>query len=220
MVPETTAVQAEQARRRPARRGEGAQLRAEIIDAAACEIARTGDANTLTLRGVARDVGVAATSIYLHFQTVSDLVDEVKRCRFADLQRELEAAAEEAGPDPVERIRARAHAYVRHGLEHPGEYAVMFTAKLVTDPAAARPPVLSALTDLEADLRTYLGSGLGSRRDTMSEGWLAEEAHLLAIHLWSALHGSVTLRMLRPLPEWPGEQAQVDDLVDRLLGPR
>jgi AcrR family transcriptional regulator len=216
MAPETTTAHAGQARRRPARRGEGAQLRAEIIEAAAREIARTGDANKLTLRGVARDVGVAATSIYLHFQTVSELVDEVKRCRFGDLQDELEAAAEEAGIDPVARIRGRGHAYVRHGLEHPGEYAVLFTANLVTDPATARPPSLDALADLEVDLRTYLAG----RPDAPPPDRVAEEAHLLAIHLWSALHGNVTLRLLRPLLEWPDEQAQVDDLIDRLLGLR
>jgi AcrR family transcriptional regulator len=216
MGPETSDTEVAQARRRPARRGEGAQLREEIIDAAAREIARTGDASTLTLRGVARDVGVAATSIYLHFQSVSELVDEVKRCRFGDLERELQAAADQAGPDPAERIRARAHRYVRHGLEHPGEYAVMFTARLVNDPTTARRPSLRALDDLEADLRSHLGS----RPDVLPEARLADEAHLLALHLWTALHGSVTLRMLRPLTPWPDEHEQVDDLVDRMLGLR
>jgi AcrR family transcriptional regulator len=219
MAPETTAetrADAPQARRRPARRGEGRQLRAEIVDAAAREIARTGDANSLTLRGVARDVGIATTSIYLHFPSVGELVDEVKRCRFGDLQRDLAAAADAAGSDPVERIRARARAYVQHGLEHSGEYAVMFTARLAADPATATAPSMVALADLEVDLRAFLVS----RPDRPPEERLAEEAHLLAIHLWTALHGTVTLRMLRPRVQWPDEQAQVDDLVDRMLGLR
>ena len=87
-------------RRRPARRGQGSQLREEIVEAAGREIARTGDAGGLTLRGVAREVGVAATSIYLHFESVTELVDEVKRCRFGDLQAQLRAAADAAGDDP------------------------------------------------------------------------------------------------------------------------
>jgi AcrR family transcriptional regulator len=208
-------------RRRPARRGEGSQLRQEIVEAAGREIARTGDASTLTLRGVAREVGVAATSIYLHFPSVSDLVDEVKRCRFGDLQSELQAAADAAGDDPAERVRARARAYVRHGLEHPGEYAVMFTAKLVPAGATAHPPVvLASLEDLEVDLRALLAAKAADQRpaDEPADD-LRAEAHLLAIHIWTALHGTVTLRMLRPLLEWPDRDAQVDDLVGRLLSP-
>jgi AcrR family transcriptional regulator len=202
-------------RRRPARRGEGGQLRQEIVEAASREIARTGDAGALTLRGVARDVGVAATSIYLHFPNVSELVDEVKRCRFGDLQSELQAAAEAAGDDPVERVRARARAYARHGLEHPGEYAVMFTAKLATPGTTPRPPItLASLEDLELDLRSLLDARTAEQPDADR---VPAEAHLLAIHIWTALHGTVTLRMLRPLLEWPECDEQVDDLIDRLL---
>jgi AcrR family transcriptional regulator len=216
MTTDTAAERARAARRRPARRGEGSQLRQEIVAAAEREIARTGDAGLLTLRGVAREVGVAATSIYLHFQSVSELVDEVKRCRFGDLQAELRAAADAAGDDPAERVRARARAYVRHGVEHPGEYAVMFTAKLAPAGTTAHPPIaLAALEDLEVDLRALLA---GRAEDHSDTDRVHDIAHLLAIHIWTALHGTVTLRMLRPLMEWPDRDAQVDDLVDRLLG--
>jgi AcrR family transcriptional regulator len=215
MTAETSGAHAGTARRRPARRGEGSQLRQEIVDAASREIARTGDVGALSLRGVAREVGVAATSIYLHFESVSDLVDEVKRCRFGDLQAELTAAADAAGDDPVDRVRARGRAYVRHGLQHPGEYAVMFTARLVAPGTTAHPPLaLAALEDLEVDLRAVLAQRDGDPPDADA---LRAEAHLVAIHIWTALHGTVTLRTLRPLLDWPGADAQVDDLVDRLL---
>jgi AcrR family transcriptional regulator len=215
MTAETAAEQARAQRRRPARRGEGSQLREAIVEAAGREIARTGDAGALTLRGVAREVGVAATSIYLHFPNVSELVDEVKRCRFGDLQSELRTAADAAGDDPVERVRARARAYVRHGLEHPGEYAVMFTAKLTTAGASPHPPIaLASLEDLEVDLRAVVAAREAGEPDAER---LRAEAHLLAIHVWTALHGTVTLRMLRPLMEWPDRDEQVDDLIERLL---
>ncbi|MGZ4612781.1 MAG: hypothetical protein ACXV1K_06360 [Kineosporiaceae bacterium] len=115
---------------------------------------------------MAREVGVAATSIYLHFESVTELVDEVKRCRFGDPQAQLRAAADAAGDGPVARVRARARAYLRHGAEHPGDYAVLFTAKLVTDPAAARPAIgLAALEDLEVDLRAVLAARDGDDQD-------------------------------------------------------
>ena len=66
--------QAPAARRRPrSRRGDGGQLREEIIEAAREILAQTGSLDALTLRGVARRVGIAATSIYLHFPDTEHL---------------------------------------------------------------------------------------------------------------------------------------------------
>ena len=63
--------QAATARRRPrSPRGDGGQLRADIIEAARQILAETGAPEELTLRGVARQVGIAATSIYLHFPNI------------------------------------------------------------------------------------------------------------------------------------------------------
>ena len=49
--------------RRRIRRGEGDRLREEIITVASQMIGETGDDSALTLRGVARRVGIAAPSI-------------------------------------------------------------------------------------------------------------------------------------------------------------
>ncbi len=52
-------------RRNP--RGEGDRLREELITAASEMIADSGDVSQLTLRGVAKKIGIAAPSIYRHF---------------------------------------------------------------------------------------------------------------------------------------------------------
>jgi AcrR family transcriptional regulator len=200
-------------RRAPARRGQGAALRSDILAAATAMIARSGDVGALTLRAVAREVGVAATSIYLHFASVEDLLEAVKNLRFRELTDALATAADAAGPDPVDRVTARAHAYVRFGGEHPGEYAVMFAARLVPASGAmpARVTIAADLFDaIIADLRSIPRPGDGA----MSE----PEATMVAFHLWTALHGIVALRMLRPLMDWPPVEAEVDDLVHRLIG--
>src|SRR5215831_10829801 len=54
-------------------KGEGGRLREDLVEAAAQMIAETGDAGQLTLRGVARRVGIAAPSIYRHFPDVDHL---------------------------------------------------------------------------------------------------------------------------------------------------
>jgi AcrR family transcriptional regulator len=201
-------------RRAPARRGQGAALRDEILTAATALIASSGDVATLTLRAVAREVGVAATSIYLHFSSVEELLTAVKAHRFSELADALTAAAEAVGTDPLARLRARAHAYVRFGAEHPGEYAVMFAARLV--PTDGSVPVRPTIT---VDLFDAIGAALARVRRLGLPPIAADEAEMITFHLWTSLHGMVSLRMLRPHMGWPSVDDEVDDLVQRLVGP-
>lgn len=201
-------------RRAPARRGQGAALRDEILAAATAMIARSGDVSTLTLRAVAREVGVAATSIYLHFSSVEELLTAVKSRRFQELTDALTAAADDAGDDPVGRLLARAHAYVRFGAERPGEYAVMFAARLV--PAGGTMP---ARLTIAADLFDAIVADLRVARRRERPAMDETEATLVAFHLWTALHGMVSLRLIRPLMDWPPVETEVEDLVHRLIGP-
>ena len=48
-------------------------MRDEIIDAAAQLLASAVDDERLSLRAVAREIGVAPQSVYLHFRTKSEL---------------------------------------------------------------------------------------------------------------------------------------------------
>lgn len=61
----------------------------------------------LTLREIAREVGVAATSVYLHFDSVETLVLEVARRSFGMLMEAIEAAMASA-TTLCERLRAGA----------------------------------------------------------------------------------------------------------------
>jgi AcrR family transcriptional regulator len=190
-------------RRRRARRGEGDRLRVEIVDAAGRLLAETGDAHAVTLRAVARAVGVTATSIYLHFPDRGSLVRSVRRQCFGELVHAMDVAADAAGTEPPARVRARAHAYVRFGLAHSGRYRALFEPALQSsEPVDVRQSTMDALmSDLEA---------------TLDGG--PDETWLVLVQFWTALHGTVALRSVRPGFGWPEVERQVDDLVDRLAG--
>src|SRR5499425_674302 len=85
------------------KRGEGERLRDDIIEAASRLLADPA-APPLSLRAVAREVGVAATSVYLHFDDVESLVRAVASRRFTDLIRAQDAARTELD-DPCDRLR-------------------------------------------------------------------------------------------------------------------
>ena len=109
-------------------RGQGERLREDIVAAASAMLADPA-APPLTLRGVARAVGVAATSVYLHFDDVESLVLEVARRGFDEL-RAAQDAAMDAVTGPCERLRAGSLAYCDWALANPGHYQWMFTNPL------------------------------------------------------------------------------------------
>jgi AcrR family transcriptional regulator len=190
-------------RRRRARRGEGDRLRAEIVEAASELLAATGE---LSLRAVAREVGVAATSIYLHFRNLDELVLAVKTRYFAEFGKALDEAARLAGDEPLVRVRARALAYVRYGTEHPGRYHAMFTSEML--PPGMRSTAHFAGVEVFEAAADEVAAAMGP----------GEDAGMLAVHLWTALHGIVALRAARPNFPWPDLTREIDSLTGRLLG--
>jgi AcrR family transcriptional regulator len=196
------------ARRTRSRRGEGEQLRDEIIATASRMLGETGNVADLSLRAVARAVGVAATSIYLHFRNLDELIAAVKIRYLEEFGAALTAAADVAGADPWARSRARAHRYVSYGLEHRGRYFVMFSASMIMGPLKETVSAVgnAVFESVRADVTTLVGD--------------AADSHLLAVHFWTALHGIVTLRSVRPLFDWPDLTTEIDDLLDYLMPDR
>jgi AcrR family transcriptional regulator len=192
-------------RRRRARRGEGERLREEIVAAAGRMLAETGEPGELSLRAVARAVGVATTSIYLHFGSIDELVVAVKMRYFEEFGEALDAAADEAGTAPLDRARARAHRYVGYGLANRGRYWVMFSSE--TLPAHLMPVGGYIGSQVFETVRDEIGAGIGPGVD----------ANLLAIHFWTALHGIVMLRSARRNFPWPDLTFQIDHLIAQIL---
>ena len=116
------------------RRGQGDQLRAEILAAVNRLLDRHG-AEQLTMRAVAQEVGVAAPSIYLHFTDKSELVWAALTdiyAQLAELMRQAQATAPDS--DPRGQLRAQIHANCTFALTNPGHYRLMYQ---VQQPAMA-----------------------------------------------------------------------------------
>src|SRR5690349_11529730 len=103
-------------------RGQGERLRDDIIEAASRLLADPA-APPLTLRAVAREVGVAATSVYLHFDSIETLTLATVNHLFAELLRRQDELTE---TDPVQRVLAGALVYCEFGLAAPGHYQLIW----------------------------------------------------------------------------------------------
>ena len=86
-------------------KGEGRQLRAEILAATEQMLLETGSSREVSIRAVADAVGVTPPSIYRHFADKNELIFEVCARHFAALEDHIHRACDGL-TDPVDR---RAH---------------------------------------------------------------------------------------------------------------
>jgi AcrR family transcriptional regulator len=108
--------------------GEGDRLRGELLEAAEARMVERGF-HGMTLRQVARDVGVSATSVYLHFSSKDDLAVAVCHRRFSRLaERMAEVCADLS--EPLEQIQACGRVYIEFGLANPELYQFMLGGDL------------------------------------------------------------------------------------------
>src|SRR5215207_7187425 len=176
--------------KRPATYHHG-DLRRALVDAA-LPLLRSGGAEALTLRAVAREAGVSQTAPYRHFTDRAALVAAVAEDGFRRLRGRLIAAARapakttgKAQQTARGGLQAIALAYVRFALEHPEEYRVMFGSEVAASPPAEgseRQQVYALLRDGIAALQQQ---GLVRQGD----------ASKMALSAWSLVHGLAMLAL-------------------------
>jgi AcrR family transcriptional regulator len=219
------------ARRRNAR-GEGSRLADEIVEGALAIIERTGSDEAVTLRSVAREVGIAAPSIYTHFADRDAIRWAVVERVFAELALCIEAGRDASGDDPVDQLVGGAEAYVDFGLEHPARYRVLFASEFPELPPdhvlaadekidilrAGRLPATSS-TAPETETLPIVGAEAFSLvmegiARCVDEGRSAStDTFADATAVWVALHGTVSLWSTVCDFPWPDQEGFVRRLV-------
>ncbi|WP_067675587.1 TetR/AcrR family transcriptional regulator [Nocardia miyunensis] len=192
------------------RRGEGGRLREEIVTAAAEMLDETGDPSVITLRSIARRVGIAAPSIYRHFPDQSAIILEVLRNAFAELDEWLRVAMDAAGDTPREQLLALCQGYLEYASEHPGRYLIMFggtwlpnlneTAVTAEDLATLGQATMRRLTEA---LESCVNAGCSTSTDTFAD----------MVALWIGLHGLAHQRLSTQAFPWP------PDIAERIITP-
>jgi AcrR family transcriptional regulator len=157
-------------------RGSGAQLRASIVSAAIDLIDETGDPSRLTLRGIARQAGISAPSIYPHFADLAAVVSAVLAESFDQLLAAVRSSMV-AEPDPVASLIGAAQAYVGFGWEHRARYRLMFAA------TGFAPDAVETFALVEQSITACVDAGRSSSADPHADAFL----------VWVGVHGMATL---------------------------
>jgi AcrR family transcriptional regulator len=103
-------------------------LRTALLEQAA-RIIREHGPDELSLRELARQVGVSHSAPRRHFADRQALLAALAEAGFARLGADLQRALDGAGADYAERLRAAALAYVRFATEDAALLALMFASK-------------------------------------------------------------------------------------------
>lgn len=196
-------------------RGEGGQLRDDILEAATALVDETGSSEAVTLRGIAKAVGVAAPSLYAHFDDRDALLLAMLERSFNELiairdEAEKQAAAEGGGA--WERLRAASLATVRFGLRRPGHYKMLFEGGVI--PTLRDPKAASFGRPIQARVIELLKEVL----DAVPERG-QEDAERLSLLLWASTHGVISLQINKPTLHWPDATKLVEELMVRVVRP-
>lgn len=166
----------------------------------------------VSLREVARRIGVNHAALYRHFADKESLLARVAEEGWSALADGMEAALANAPAEiaekPAERLVHVAAAYARYGIAHPAYYTIMTGPRLNEQGRfpSLEVPIRRAfellITEFERALRA------GTLRGGSAQDW--------ALRVWMFAHGYVTLVLGRRVAVKP---ARVEEYFERLLRP-
>jgi AcrR family transcriptional regulator len=207
-----------------------AELTTEITDAARRQLAEVGAA-ALSLRAVARELGMASSAVYRYFPSRDDLLTRLIIDGYDDLGAAAEAA-DLPSAAPVERWLAVCRAVRTWALTHPHEYALLYgspvpgyAAPADTVPAASRVGVVLGRILGEAARSGALPETAGERdRGLVSDDAVAvlggdhpaidETVRVRGLLAWSALFGTISFELFG---HFVGSVEDADRYFDRVI---
>jgi AcrR family transcriptional regulator len=166
---------------------EAVPLKQACVIAAREVIAAEGCA-ALSLRDVARRLGVSHQAPYRHYPTRDDLLAEVLRQCFAEFAQAL--AARTPQENAQDELGSLGDAYLGYAAAHPVEYALMFTDPW---PQAAHHPAMAQAAKIAFDeLRSVLTRVYAQAPAPWQAAWVERDA----LCVWAAMHGLASISRL------------------------
>jgi AcrR family transcriptional regulator len=170
-----------------------------------------GRLEDVSLRALARDIGVSPRAPYRHFETKEELLAAVAAEGFRRWVSFVSARLKVAEGDSLACLRTAIEAYVLYAVEHPAAFRVMYAPYATV---AENAPELLEARAASGALMTKLivrAQEAGVLR--------ADDPMQLSLGMWSAMHGLSVLLVEGQLGRFdePVRAAGVASLVARLM---
>lgn len=214
----------------------------EAIKVTAWKQIQEHGAAALSLRRIARALGIAAPSIYHYFANRDELVTALIVDAFNSLAESQRQALAAAPPDdPAARLTALAWAYRAWAVSHPQRYQLIFGTPIpgyVAPEEITLPAATAGFVPLSEVLQAGQASGrlkverlapLTPALKAMLAAWQRVEgrSHIevlyLALVFWSRMHGLMMFETNRQYPSFitdPGEifEREIQHMIGQYLG--
>jgi AcrR family transcriptional regulator len=178
-------------------------LREKLLGTATEMIAER-DAGSVTMRALARRIGVSRSAPYRHFPDKAALLAAVAEEGFNHLGQCLREASQDEQQDPLVRLQNMVHAYIQFAIDHPTRYRLMFGKE--TSNREAYPSLKAAEDKSCEDLQILIE--LCQREKKMIPG----DPYLQSNAIWAIWHGVASLIIDRQL-----DDAEIPSLITMTL---
>ncbi|MFP4475244.1 MAG: TetR/AcrR family transcriptional regulator [Desulfatibacillaceae bacterium] len=201
-------------------RSEIAAVRDNILETA-CDILFRDGFERLSMRRLARELGMTAANIYNYFRNKDELYLAIQKHGFEMLEARLSLAAE-GERTPETRLRSVAREYLAFGMDQAHYYEIMLNRhgpKYADYAPTDMEPVARAEKDAAMEALGVVLAVAVDAADTA--GLSADRAKRLLYHLWFTLHGFITLyntRTIQEVEDDPGALAHavIEDFLQRV----
>lgn len=158
-------------------------LKLALLDAAIAQIKEVG-VDKLSLRGIARTVGVSQTAPYRHFKDKNHLLADVAAHAFTELYERSNSLID-PNTNALNNIQTAAMAYLQYAIENPEKYRLLFGSTIQNRRSYSN--MVEAGEQSFQILIDQVEQGI-----TAGE-FIQECPLLLANTLWTQVHGSASL---------------------------
>jgi AcrR family transcriptional regulator len=200
----------------------------EIKSLAWSQIAESGAAS-LSLRAIARDMGMTSSALYRYYESRDQLLDALARDAFASLADALEESERRDGA-----FLTTVRVYRRWALDHPTEYTLMFGLSapgLCADGPLTKAEMQRGVNVLFRCMTRGLETGevqpppltpsVEKRLRRKLKKWtetapyrLTPEAQAACMYVWTQLHGAISLELADHLPP---DLQPADELFEHVM---